>query len=245
MSHVVRNAALMCVAGILVASAALANVPDPAHSSFANFTGANSYLDVEGATGGNPDACTDGRCGNFTVTIRDFANNVIAGSTVVIDFSGCSDIQIACDQLNAVTGQTYLAGKKVSGTTNAAGQFVFKVQGASNAASTGASNTTTAGTNAGVACAQVYADGVALVPQLKVSAYDVNGTGSPSGAVSSADISLVSAENSKQIGGAQPRQRDDYNHTGTITIADVSAEAAMAAQASTGSGSQKTAPYCP
>lgn len=239
MTRVVRNAALLCVAGILVASAALANVPDPAKSSLQS-----AYIDVEGSTSGNPDLCTDGRCGNFTVTVRDFANNVIAGSTVVIDFSGCSDIQISCDQLTGVTGQSYLAGKKVSGTTNASGQFIFKVQGASNAAPT-AGNTTTAGTNVGVPCAQVYADGVPLTPTLVVAAYDVNGLGSPTAAVSGADVSLVSAENLKGALGAQKRARDDYNHDNNITGVDVSAASSMNSQASLGTGSQKTAPYCP
>jgi hypothetical protein len=235
MTRVVRNAALLCVAGILVASAALANVPDPAKSSLQS-----SYIAVEGQTGGQPDNCSDGRCANFTVTVRDFANNVIAGSTVVVDFSGCSDIQIACSQLNAVTGQSYLAGKKVSGTTNASGQFIFKVQGASNAAPT-AGNTTTAGTNAGVPCAQVYADGVPLTPSLIVAAYDVNG----SGAVSSADASLVTAEGLKIALGAQARARDDYNNSNSVTSADASIATSMGLQAGLGTGSQITGPYCP
>jgi hypothetical protein len=239
MTRVVRNAALLCVAGILVASAALANVPDPAKSSLQS-----AYIAVEGSTSGNPDNCSDGRCGNFTVTVRDFANNVIAGSTVVIDFSGCSDIQVSCDQLNAVTGQSYLAGKKVSGTTNAAGQFTFKVQGASNAVPT-VGNTTSAGTNVNVPCAQVYADGVPLTPALIVAAYDLNGLGSPSGAVNGADASLIAAEVAKIPLGAQARARDDYNNSGTVNGADAAAMAAMVSQASLGTGSQKTSPFCP
>ncbi len=241
MTRLVRNAALFCVAGILVASAALANVPDPAHSTLGS--PASAYIDVEGQTSGLPDNCSDGRCANYTVTVRDFANNLIAGSTVVIDFSGCPDIQISCDQLNAVTGQTDLAGKKVSGTTNASGQFIFKVQGAGNATPT-TNNTTSAGTNAGVTCAVVYADGVQL-GNLIVAAYDVNGLGSPTSAVSAADVSLVASEAAKVVLGAQARARDDYNHSGTISAADVSAIAAMAAQAVLGTGSIKTAPFCP
>lgn len=236
MTRVVRNAALV-VAGILVASAALANVPDPAHSTFSS-----NYIAVEGSTSGQPDNCSDGRCGNWTVTVKDFANNVIAGSTVVIDFSGCPDIQVSCDQLNGVTGQTDLAGKKVSGTTNASGQFVFKVQGASNATAPGAN--TAAGTNAGVPCAQVYADGVAL-GSLIVSAYDVNGLGSPSGAVNAADVSLVSAEAIKIAGGGTARARDDYNFTNSVNSGDVSISSSMAIQQAGGTGSKVTSPYCP
>lgn len=239
MTRVVRNAALLCVAGILVASAALANVPDPAKSSLQS-----ANIAVEGSTAGQPDNCSDGRCGNFTVTVRDFANNVIAGSTVVIDFSGCADIQISCDQLNAVTGQTYLAGKKVSGTTNASGQFVFKVQGASNAVVL-AGNVTSPGTNVGVPCAQVYADGVPLTPALIVAAYDVNGLGSPTGAVNGGDASTVAAEVTKIALGAQARARDDYNGIGGVNGGDASISAAMVSHAALGTGSQKTSPYCP
>jgi len=240
MTRVVRIAALLCAAGILVASVASANVPDPAKSTLQG-----QYIAVEGSTSGNPDNCSDGRCGNFNVTVRDFANNVIAGSTVVIDFSGCSDIQISCDQLNAATGQTYLAGKKVSGTTNALGQFTFKVQGASNAAPT-TTNTTTAGTAVNTACAQMYADGVPLTPALIVAAYDINGLGSPSAAVSGSDVSLVGSEAAKSIiAPSQQRARDDYNNSNTVTGADVSISGSMAAQALVGTGSQKTAPFCP
>ena len=243
MTRVVRNAALLCAAGILVASAVMANVPDPAKSQLQG-----QYIAVEGSTGGNPDNCSDNRCGNFSVTVRDFANNVIAGSTVVIDFSACSDIQISCDQLNAVTGQTFLAGKKVSGTTNALGQFTFKVQGASNAQPT-TNNTTTAGTvlttGSPSPCAQVYADGVALLPALVVAAYDVNGLGSPTGAVSGPDASLVGAEVVKVGLGATPHPRDDYNGSNSVTGPDASASASMVVQAGLGTGSQKTSPYCP
>lgn len=237
MTRVVRNAVL-CVAGILVASTALANVPDPAHSAFSS-----NYIAVEGQTSGQPDNCSDGRCGNWTVTVRDFANNLIAGSTVVIDFSGCPDIQVSCDQLNGVTGQTDLAGKKVSGTTNASGQFVFKVQGASNA-SLQAGNVTSAGTNAGVPCAQVYADGVAL-GSLIVSAYDVNGLGSPTAAVNASDVSLVSAEALKIAAGATARARDDYNFTNSVNSGDVAIMSSMALQQAAGTGSKATASYCP
>lgn len=201
------------------------------------------FIDVEGSTNGLPDNCSDLRCGSFAATIRDFANNPIPGSTVIIDFSGCPDIQLSCDQLFATTGQTLLAGKKVMGTTNAVGQFVFHVQGAANAVKL--ADATSDGTNAGVPCAQFYADGVPLTPTLEVSAFDLDGLGSPFAAVSVTDVSLTMYENIHIALGAQARQRDDYNHTGTVNVADVAAAAAMAAQAALGTGSQATGPYCP
>ena len=75
----------------------------------------SSYIAISGQTAGEPDLCSDQRCGNFVVTIRNFANDPVAGSAVMIDFSGCTDIQLACDQLTASTGQTYLGNKRVVG----------------------------------------------------------------------------------------------------------------------------------
>jgi len=239
----IRSGAVLSLLGLLAVTVAIADPPDFNKSTIVGSGGASGFVDVEGATAGAPDNCSDNRCGNMTVTLRDFANNVIGGITIVVDFSACPDIQLSCDQLGAVTGQTYLGGKAVAGTTNASGQFVFKIQGAANATPT-ATNTTSPGTNVGVACARIYADGVLLGP-MKVAAYDVNGLGSPGGAVNGADVSLVSAENAKVALGAQARARDDYNHSGTINGADVSAASSMSSQAALGTGSQKTSPFCP
>ena len=196
--------AILTGIGLSIAAAEGATlIPDPSKCTMQS-----QYLDVEGATNGQPDDCSDGRCGNFTVTIRDAGNSVIQGSVVVIDFSGCSDIMISCDQLTTVTGQSYLSPKKVSGTTDITGRFTFKVQGAANAVPT-AGSTTSPGTNAGVPCAQVYADGVLLTPSLKVVAYDVNGLGSPMGGVNGVDANLVCQEVVKVAVGASARQRDD------------------------------------
>ncbi len=188
--------------------AQVAELPDPSR-----YTLQGQYIVVEGSTAGSPDGCSDNRCGNFQVIVRDAANNVVCCSTVVIDFSGCPDIQLSCDQLNSTTGQTYLGGNKIMGVTNAPGQFTFKVQGAANATPT-TNVTTSPGTvlNVGSSspCAQVYADGVAVLPALVVAAYDVNGLGSPNAAVNGADASLVGAEVVKIGLGATPHPRDDY-----------------------------------
>lgn len=140
----------------------------------------------------------------------------------------------------AVTGQSYLGNKKVSGMTNALGQISFSVIGAANAEPT-ASNTTSPGTNAGVPCAQVYGDGVPLTPALIVAAYDVNGVGG----ANSADASLVTAEGLKINLGATPHARDGYNNSNTVTAVDVSIATSMGLQASLGTGSQETGAYCP
>ncbi len=226
-----------------IASSALAQIiiepPDPAKSTLQS-----AYIAVVGSTNGLPDNCADTRCGNFTATIRDWANNVLPGATVTIDFSACTDIQIACDQLTATTGQTYLGGKKVSGVTNSFGQFTFRVMGAANAVPT-MSNTTSPGIAISTACAQVYVEGWALSPALIVAAYDVNGLGSPNAAVNGADASLVGAEVVKVGLGATPHPRDDYNYSNSVTGPDASAIATMVVQAALGTGSQNTGPFCP
>ena len=213
--------------------------PDPARTTLQG-----AYIAVVGSTNGTPDACSDNRCGNFSVTVRDSANNVLPGTTVTIDFSACPDIQIACDQLTAVTGQAYLGGGKVSGVTNSYGQFTFRVIGASNAVPT-SSNTTSPGSLMNTPCAQAYEGGEALLPVLVVAAYDVNGLGSPNAAVNGADASLVGAEVVKVQLGATPHPRDDYNNSNTVTGPDASAIAKMVVQAALGTGSQNTGPFCP
>jgi len=222
MTRVVRNAALFCAAGILVASAALANVPDPAHSSVGL-----GRLTLEGtlSDGVTPDPCISGRCGDLLVEVRDFANNVIAGSIVIIDFTNCSDLNLSCDQLTAQTGQTNLAGQKVSGTTNALGQFTFKVQGAGlNNAALGTVGVNPAGTNAGTPCATVYADGVPI-GNLRVAAYNLDRSGSGlgvSGGVSSVDVSKGKQESLNiTLFGQVAKARDDYDFNGSVTVTDV------------------------
>ena len=229
---------LIASASVLVISAAFASVPDSTFSSISS-----AFVDVAGSTAGSPDACSDGRCGTLTVTVRRVGGAPIAGSSVVLDFSNCPDIVIACDQLTAVTGQSAFAGKHVIGTTNSLGQFTFHVRGAAPAA-TPAQGRTSPGTNAGMPCARVYADGL-LLGSLVVAAYDVNASGSPGFAVSGADVSLVASESIAVALGATARARDDYNHDGIVTGMDAAASAAMSLQAALGTGSQDTGPYCP
>lgn len=240
--RVLISSLLAAFALAAAASTAMAQIiidPDPAKSTLQS-----QFIAVVGATNGLPDNCVDARCGNFTVTIRNWANDLMPGANVVINFSECSDIQISCDQLTEVTGQTYLSGKRVSGVTNAAGQFTFRVIGAATATST-PDNSTALGTNANAPCAQAYGDGVVLLPALVVSAYDINGLGSPNAAVNGADASLVVAEVVKVNLGAQARARDDYNFSGTVSGVDGSIAANMAAQTAVGTGSQNTGVFCP
>jgi len=221
---------------IMIASTAGAQapVPSPSQSSI------GAHILLEGsAPGAAPfDDCTDGRCGNLTVIVRDARHAPIANSTVEINFGGCSDIAIASDQLFGASGQSYPAFKVVRGVTGPDGSFTFRIRGAATAAFT-VSNTTSPGTNVGVTCATVCADGVTL-GDLLVSAYDMDGHGSPQHAVNGADVALVASEVMKIALGGQARERDDYNGLGGVTGADASLAFEFDLDALLGTGSYDT-----
>jgi Dockerin type I domain len=234
---------LFALSFVAILSGSARSESDPPHSTLANFYGGHYFISLEGSTNGSPDLCVDGRCGDYAITVRDAANNPVQGSVVTIDFSGCSDITLSCDQLESVTGQQMTGPHQLTLLSNAAGQVTFRVQGASNAVLV-PGNVTSPGVDVATPCAQAYADGV-LLGSLVVSAYDVNGAGSPSAAVNATDAAIVLAEGNKSAIGAQPRARDDVNFSGTVNATDASIYMMMANQAALGTGSANTGPYCP
>jgi hypothetical protein len=235
----------------------------PAFAGTANFSWQGPYIAVEGYTQNPPppyncptgrcvDSCTDGRCSNFLVTARDDANQVIPNLRVFLDFSGCSDIQIACDQLTPETGQDHVSPGIVEGYTNAQGQFTFRVQGRACCPELMIPNINSPGTNVGVPCATLWADGaavggVAQVTSLIVAAYDANGAHDPSipSHVDGGDVALVANEALHIVLGAQARARDDYNNSSTVNGADVAIMGMMVLQAALLTGSKITGPICP
>src|SRR5262252_1224345 len=90
MTGLVRKATLLTAAGLLAASAAMAGVPSAANST------TPACISLVGSLSGVPDGA-----GQFTVTVRDLANNPLNGASVVIDLSGCADLNICNDQLDA------------------------------------------------------------------------------------------------------------------------------------------------
>ena len=260
MTRVVRNAALLCacVGGLMLAGAALASTPDEAQSTLgSNWPKAawRKWIVVEGyttvagvRTPDQPDANpAQSFFGSYEVTINNNAGSPLSGVSVCIDFSGCPDVRLSCDQLTPETGQTLVGTTTVCGNTNAAGKFTFKVQGGGKAAplppngvTVGSlADTTVAG------CAQVTANTVPFSQKLKVTIYDVNGAGSPAAAVSGADAALIALEASRTPTFNPAYARSDYNHDAKTTGADAAASAVMATQASGGTGSRVTAPFCP
>ncbi len=154
MTGLVRKAMLLSVLGLLVAGAAFASVPNPANSTIP------LGITLVGTTGGVADAV-----GQFTVTVRDFGNNLIPNSSVIIDVSANTpDIKIQSTQPFAGL-TTDCTTKTVRALTNASGVATFRVVGSSI-------GPTVAGFNLGT----ILADGVVL-GHMEVAALDLDGTG--------------------------------------------------------------------
>ena len=120
MTGLVRKATLLALCGVLLATVAMAGVPSRDKSEVpACFT-------IVGQVGGVPDAY-----GQFTVTVRDLANNLLPGSNVCVDVAPCTDIHICADQLdvNATVNCNNGTSCKI---TDGAGQVTFIVVGGAN-----------------------------------------------------------------------------------------------------------------
>src|SRR5258708_27359243 len=152
MTGLVRKATLLTACGVLFAAAAMANVPSAANSSVP------ACISIMGSAAGTPDAA-----GTFTITVRDLANNPLNGSSVVVDFSGHSDMIICDNQLNGAV-LVNCPAKTVRQFTNALGQVTFTVIGGS----TGGGLAVSVGSGG-----KVYADGV-LLGSPGASVYDLD-----------------------------------------------------------------------
>ncbi len=221
MTGLVRKAALMAALGLLVSAAAMASVPSPCNSTLP------CGIQVIGSSAGAADPN-----GAFSITVRDLANNPVANSSVVLDFSACcNDVRLSSTQLDP--GLT-LVGKTVRAIANGSGVASFKVMGAA----TPSDPTPAAG------CVKVYADGVLLTEgscqpsALQCAVYDLNGAGGGPG-VGAADLSRWLADFFSSP--APYRARSDYDYavlcSKAIGAADLSKWLALFfAAGSTGNG---------
>ena len=192
MTGLVRKATLLTAAGLLAASAAMAGVPSAANST------TPACISLVGSLSGVPDGA-----GQFTVTVRDLANNPLNGASVVIDLSGCADLNICNDQLDA--NATVNCGAKTTRKfTNGLGSVSFIVLGGSN----GAGNATTL-LNGG----RVFANGT-LIGSPTVSAFDLDG----SAGVGANDLSAWLTD----FGSGQNFGRSDYDCSNNIGANDLS-----------------------
>ncbi len=215
MTGLLRKAMLLACSGVLATSSAMAAVPSPADSSVP------CGINLVGSTGGVADSR-----GEFTIIVRDLANNPIPGSSVVIDFNACTpDIRVCSVQpAGGVTADCAGVVGEINAVTDGAGTVVLRIVGGSN--NSGSSPAS------GFKCATVYADGVNL-RTLNVGAFDQNG----GGGVSPTDISLWLPDSFD----GDFEGRSDYNCSNTISPTDLS----VLLGASLGGGSfNSCAAYC-
>ena len=197
MTGLVRKATLLTAAGLLVASAALAGVPSEGNST------KPACITLVGSLGGVPDAAA----GQFTVIVRDLANNPLSGASVVIDVSNCGDLSICADQLDVNDPSNLLVNcgaKTKRSSTDVTGSVTFTILGGSN----GAGNATTLH-NGG----RIYANGT-LIGSPTIAAYDLDGASG----VGANDLSawLTDFGLDPNIG------RSDYDCDGSVGANDLS-----------------------
>ena len=135
---------LVAFALFAVATSALAAVPSPANSTLPPCMALCPMGDMP-----------------FTVTIRDFANNPIAGSSVTLSFGGCPASAFICDPLPSDPYTTDLTLRTLRMFTDAAGKATFPAR----VGGTGAAG-----------CAAVFADGVPM-RNYALASPDQNGNG--------------------------------------------------------------------
>ena len=192
MTGLVRKATLLTAAGLLIASAAMAGVPSAANST------TPTCITLVGSLAGTPDGA-----GLFNITVRDLANNPLNGASVVIDLSGCLDLAICNDQLDA-NALVNCGAKTTRKFTNASGQVSFIVLGGSN----GAGNASTL-----LGGGKIFANGT-LIQTPTVSAFDLDG----SSGVGANDLSAWLTD----FGSGQNFGRSDYDCSNTIGANDLS-----------------------
>ena len=193
MTGLVRKATLLTAAGLLIASAAMASVPSAGNST------TPLCVRLVGALAGVP----DNAAGQFTIVVRDLANNPLNGASVVIDLSGCADLAICSDQLDA-NALVNCGAKTTRKFTDATGKVTFVVLGGSN----GGGNASTL-----LGGGKIFANGT-LLQTPTVSAFDLDNAGG----VGANDLSAWLTD----FGSGNPYGRSDYDCSGGIGANDLS-----------------------
>lgn len=152
-----------------------------------------------GSANGSPDA----GMGQFTVVVRDLANNPVRGASVVVDLSNCADLALCDDQLDP-TALVNCAAKTTRKFADGNGSVTFTVLGGSNGA--GGAMTLQAG-------GRIYANGV-LIGSPMVAAYDLD----DGGGVGANDLSAWLTD----FGTGEAYGRSDYDASGTVGANDLS-----------------------
>jgi hypothetical protein len=140
--------------------------------------------------------------GQFTVVVRDLANNPCPGAVIVIDLSGAPDLRFCADQMDPAA-TVDCAHQRVSKVTAADGSVQFTLLGGSNG---GSASTLLGG-------GKIFADGT-LIQTPTVSAFDLDG----SGGVGANDLSAWFGD----FGSGNAYGRSDYDCSGTLGANDFS-----------------------
>jgi len=150
--------------------------------------------------------------GEFTIVVRDLANNPVVGANVDIDFGQCTpDIRIGSSQpYPGLTTSCDGPVGHVRAITDALGIARFRIVGA-------ASNPTGHAPGASTACARVTADGI-LLGTMSVGAFDQDG----SSGVNPTDASICFSDSLDFFMNGSYVGRSDYNNSGTINPVDIS-----------------------
>jgi len=185
---------LALVLGLLLATPALADVPSPQDSSVPDMLTLGAR-DASGAVDPSHP---------FSIVVRHFGGRPFPSASVVLDFSGCSDLRICTDQSdpNVIVD---CASRTVRALTDNLGQLTFRVGG-------GAANPGGAPGSTGPAL-NVFANGV-LLKTVRVAALDENGENGMDGNDHSAWLA--------DFMSGQQFARSDYDGDGVLTGNDLS-----------------------
>ena len=210
----------------------------------------------------------------YTVTVRDFANNPVAGSTVTLDFCQCTDTRLCAVP---VSGQQTTCGTcfggvpglgSVTRVTNANGQVTFWILGAGT--NSGGGDPSCTGSppycpGAGRGCVRVYVGicpdgGAMLVGTATAVDFDQDGAApNGKGGVNAADMAKMKSDLAAVASGAPYLGRSDFSSAFAPSVPDYANNAldlaymkTVVASAATGSGSWagcvaggQPFPYCP
>jgi len=157
-----------------------------------------SCISLVGSSGGVAAAA-----GQFTVVVRDLANNPLVGAVVTIELLSCPDLDICADQLDPAA-VVDCANKHVNKLSDGAGTATFTVLGGSN----GAGNAVTL-LNGG----RVYVNGT-LIGSPTVSAFDLDGHSG----VGANDLSAWLTD----FGSGNSFGRSDYDCSNSVGANDLS-----------------------
>jgi hypothetical protein len=230
MNSLIRKAGLFTLGALLLASMAVAGIPNGSTSDFGPTPGAMSFVGASSAAG-SP-AGTEGidvtdPAGLETWTIRDGNSVAVPNVLVVIDFSGCPGLHF-CTVQNHPGMTLNCTLRTITATTNGLGQVSFNVVGYAENPGGGL------GPGPSAPCANVTSLGQPL-KSLVMSAYD---QGPGTGGVNPADGSLVDADRFAWIqtacvgpgplpAGCVYHTRSDFNGDGSQNPADRSLWSAL------------------